>query len=210
MFHNIEQLQKKFGKIFNFIDFGNVNKWFDKDNKNFDGIILKEKEKLIVDISKLANFTKIFSKHTRFYYGLDSENIGSIHIIAKARKHFNKTITKPLQNIKHYLIDDEDSTRKINHDSQGKFIYIPKCNFDVEICIDAVRFLNNYDTFCLLSSDADFIYLLNFLKKSNKKIILIKGGYAQYNLVKQADLVINAQEIKEYITIIKIKQKSRH
>ncbi|MFH1191868.1 MAG: NYN domain-containing protein [bacterium] len=165
MLHNIEQLQKKFGKIFNFIDFGNVNKWFDKDNKNFDGTILKENEKLIVDINKLANFTKTFSKHARFYYGLDPENKGSIHIIAKARKHFNKTVAKPLQNIKHYLMGDEDSTRKINHDSKGKFIYIPKCNFDVEICIDAVRFINKYNTFCLFSSDADFVYLLNFLKK---------------------------------------------
>ena len=77
-----------------------------------------------------------------------------------------------------------------------------------------MRFLNKYNTFCLFSSDADFIYLLDFLKRHGKKIILVKGGYAQYNFVRQADLVISAQAIKKDITFIKhryilYKQKSR-
>lgn len=120
--NNINSL-KNFKKIFTFIDFGNVNKWFEKDNKSFNNTALSCNEKLIVDIVKLADFTKKFSQHARFYYGLNPENKGSIHIIAKARKNFNKTLTKPLQNVKHYLTDDENSTRKIIRDYQGSFIY---------------------------------------------------------------------------------------
>lgn len=133
----------------------------------------------------------------------------SIRIISKAREHFDKAITKPIQKIKHYLNNNEETktTRKIDEDKKGKFVYIPKCNFDTEICVDAIRFLNNYDTFCLFSSDADFAYLLNYLKRNRKKVILVKNGFVQYVLLKQADLVINAQDIKKKITYIKQKPR---
>lgn len=67
--------------------------------------------------------------------------------------------------------------------------------------------LDKYDTFCLFSSDADFINLIKFLKSKNKKTILIKGGPALAELKKQADLVISAQEIKKELVVKK--QKSR-
>ena len=95
----------------------------------------------------------------------------------------------------------------MNKDENGYFIYIPKCNFDVEICVDAIRLVKNYDTFCLFSSDADFVRLIYFLKKQNKKVILIKVGYIQHDLRDSVDLIISAQHIKSLITFKK--QKSR-
>ena len=77
----------------------------------------------------------------------------------------------------------------MEHIMKGKYVYIPKCNFDVEMCIDAIRLMDYYDTFCLFSSDADFVSLLKFLKGKNKKVILIKGGHTRSDLKKQADLV---------------------
>jgi uncharacterized LabA/DUF88 family protein len=68
-----------------------------------------------------------------------------------------------------------------------------------------MRLLDTYDTFCLLSSDADFVRLLHFLKGRDKKTILIKGGRILHTLKDSANLVINAQDIKKYITIKKQK-----
>lgn len=79
---------------------------------------------------------------------------------------------------------------------------MPKCNFDVEICVDAIRLMNKYDTFCLFSSDADFVSLIKSLKNNRKKIILVKGGYIQYSLKINCDLVISAQDIKKQIAYI--------
>ena len=47
----------KFGRISSFIDFGNVNYWYEKDQRDADGNTLAEGEKLIVDISKLASLS---------------------------------------------------------------------------------------------------------------------------------------------------------
>ncbi|MFA6159692.1 MAG: NYN domain-containing protein, partial [Parcubacteria group bacterium] len=79
------------------------------------------------------------------------------------------------------------------------------CNFDVEISVDAIKVIDHYDTFCLLSGDADFVHLARFLKEKGKKMILIKGGFVVRQLKEIADLVINAQDIKKYIAIVKQK-----
>lgn len=97
----------------------------------------------------------------------------------------------------------------MNYDNEGEFIYLPKCNFDVEICVDAIRLMNKYDTFCLFSSDADFVRLMMFLRNNRKKVILIKGGHVQYSLKANSSKVINAQDIKKYIVSIKQKSSSK-
>jgi uncharacterized LabA/DUF88 family protein len=160
-------------------------------------------------VEKLAAFINLFSEHKRFYFGLDKDKIKSIRIISKARDCFDKVVAKPIQKIKHYLdsLEEKTTTRIINQDRDGKYVVIPKCNFDTEICIDAVRFLERYDTFCLFSSDADFAYLLEFLKRKKKKIILFSAGYVSYQLKKKADLNINAQVVKKDITFIKQKPR---
>ena len=201
--------REKFGTIYSFIDFGNVDYWYEKDERDSDDNILGSDSKLVIDLEKLADFSKLFSIRSRFYYGFDPQKSKSVGFIDKTRCYFDDTIKKTIKNIKHYLGVEEfkANTRQINKDTFGDFIYIPKCNFDVEICVDAIRSMGKYDTFCLFSSDADFIRLIWFLKKNKKKIILIKGGYIQYDLKKSVDLIISAQEIKKDITYIK--QKSR-
>lgn len=202
-------ISEEFGKIFTFIDFGNVNYWFEEDRQNHDYVALKNNEKLFIDILKLKEFLNIFSGNVRFYYGNDSLNKKSLWFIQKAQEIFGKArvFTKSMQKIKHYLENKERdfNTRMLYHDRQGDFVYLPKCNFDVEISIDAIKTLKHYDTMCLLSSDADFMYLLRFLKQKGKKIILIKGGHVVHQLKDAANIVINAQEIKKYITGIKQK-----
>ncbi|MEX2028005.1 MAG: NYN domain-containing protein [Candidatus Curtissbacteria bacterium] len=84
-----------------------------------------------------------------------------------------------------------------------------KANFDVEISVDAVAWLNNYDTFVLFSGDSDFAYLAQFLKRKGKKVVVIsERGHVSNELVKVADKYQDLHTFKsEFITLRS--QKSR-
>ncbi|PJE64886.1 MAG: hypothetical protein COU90_00270 [Candidatus Ryanbacteria bacterium CG10_big_fil_rev_8_21_14_0_10_43_42] len=122
------------------------------------------------------------------------------------RKIFGKknVETKDVQKIKHYFEIDEPKPEKyVETDNDGKkYIEIRKSNFDVEIAVDAYKMLEHYDTFCIFSGDADFVYLNNFLKKKGKKVIIVKGGHILSKLRESAHLIINAQNIKRHIAKI--------
>lgn len=196
-------IDDSFGSIFSFIDFANVNYWFEEDRYDAENKILLENEKLSINILKLKEFAEIFSGDTRFYYGHDAANQKSLGFLIATRKIYGKSrvFTKPIQKVRHYVSQHEavSNTRTLEHDSRGDFIRIPKCNFDVEICVDAIKLIQNYDTFCLFSSDADFVHLARFIKSKGKKIILVKGGYIHHSLHEVVDLIISAQDIKKYI-----------
>ena len=189
------EISESYGKVFSFIDFSNVNRWFEKDEQDWNNKLLIG-ENIVIDLQKLKIFADLFSERTRIYYGEDSHNKRSLSFTYVTRKIFGKrdVLTKDIQKIKHYVTDE------------NKYVEIRKCNFDVEISVDATRMIEHFDTFCIFSGDADFVYLNNYLRKKGKKIIIIKGGYITTKLRESADWVINAQNIKKYITKI-IKQK---
>jgi len=54
--------KEAFGKIYTFVDFGNVNYWYEKDIRDDNDVDLKPNQKLIVDIKKLAEFLNLFSE----------------------------------------------------------------------------------------------------------------------------------------------------
>jgi len=197
---------KDFGRIFAFVDYGNVQHWYDDDRRKADGTALESSEIFYVDIYKLGKFIDQLAEHKRFYYGHIASKPATLHIIAIARKCKFIKITKPVHRVRHYLASREKLSKKavIRKDGLGKsFIYIPKCNFDVEITLDTIRRFKDYDTFLLFSSDRDFVKLLLYLKRKKKKIILVGGGYISYDLKKYADKVIHARDIKETITSVK-------
>jgi uncharacterized LabA/DUF88 family protein len=201
--------KEAFPRILTFVDFGNVNHWFQHDDKDENGEVLPAGARLSVNLQKLASFLALFSQDTRFYYGHDPENEGSMAFTIAAKHIFGKSrvFTKPIQKIRHHLdlAEAATNTRRVATDSSGDYIHIPKCNFDVEISVDAIRLAHTYDTICLLSSDADFASLLRYLKTKGKKAILIKGGRISGSLGSIVDLKINAQDIKQYIAIKKQK-----
>lgn len=173
------KIDDSFGSILSFIDFANVNYWLEEDQNDAENNILLENEKLVIDILKLKEFAELFSIDTRFYYGHDPANPKSLGFLMATRKIFGKSrvFTKPIQKVRHYLTERETllNTRTLEHDTGGDFIKIPKCNFDVEICVDSIKLLEKYDTFCLFSSDADFVHLAIFLKSKN---LPFKAGFA--------------------------------
>jgi uncharacterized LabA/DUF88 family protein len=196
---------KGYGRIFSFIDFANVNKWFKYDNQDWNNNLLQDDEYLAIDLNKLKVFSDIISNKTRLYYGEDPKNGKSLVFTYIIRKIFGKRniITKDVQKIKHFIEKEETLDFKAIADGDGRlYVEIRKCNFDVEISVDAIKMIDHYDTFCIFSGDADFVYLNNFLKKRGKKVIIVKGGYITSKLRKTADLVINAQKIKKYIVQI--------
>jgi len=202
-------IDSSYGNILAIIDFGNVNYWFEEDRQDADNKLLNEEEKLVIDIKKLSEFCALFASDARFYYGQDTQNENSLKFIIAARHIFGKSrvFTKPIQKIRHHLKHDEIELNKRTTftDSSGIYIKIPKCNFDVEITVDAIRLIGNYDTLALFSGDSDFLSLARFLRKNGKKVILVKGGHITSDLRKEVDKVINAQSIKRHIAIRKQK-----
>lgn len=187
--------KSKFGKIYSFVDFGNVNKWFGTDIWGWDDYKLLDGEKLIIDIEKMACFIKLFSEKKFFYYGFDKRNDASLHMTITAKKNGFNSITKPIQWIRHYLSSDEESIYenpllhdRIKNDKKGSFITIPKCNFDVEMCLDMVRLQEKYDSVCIFTSDNDFAPLLEYLMKRGKKMILIYSNPVRETLLAKVNL----------------------
>ena len=145
-----------------------------------------------------------------FYYGFDNRNKSSLHMSVVAGKNGFKSVTKPIQWIRHYLTSDEESiygnsllSDMIRADEKGNFILIPKCNFDVEICLDIVRTQEKYNTVCILTNDNDFAPLLDYLRKRGKKIVLIYTNPVRETLLNKAHYKINAQCVKSSICGIK-------
>lgn len=200
-------------RVFTFVDFANVNHWFDDEAYDLDGAPLQGGQSVEIDIEKLKSFLDSFSDDIRFYYGHDPAYSGSM-AFHRATKHVfgaHRVFTKRIQQIRHDLAptDSVTNTRLVHSDDKGNFVWIPKCNFDVEIAVDAMRLEENYGTICLLSSDADFAPLIQYLKaKNGKKALLIKGGRIDGSLGRLLDLKVDASQIKSYIT--RIKQKPGH
>ncbi len=198
--------RSKLGKIYTFVDFGNVNYWFGRDQRDAQGNTLEDGSRIIVDIVKLGTFLDLFSIQKRFYYGWHTRMPSSQHINILAQKSGFIKITKPIQFIRHHLNEIEltgNTTRTRKEDALGQYIEIPKSNFDVEISVDAIRLMDKYDTFCLLSGDSDFAHLTRFLKRKHKKIMIVASGQVFHTLKETADVYINAQKIKSHITRIK-------
>lgn len=198
--------ERKFGRIFSFVDYGNVNYWYEKDRRGVNDIGLLKNQKLIIDIEKLARFANLFSIQKRFYYGWNNRKKGNWHIAIKAEKCGFIKVTKPIQFIKHYLTEEElnnNSFFALKENLSGKYIEIPKSNFDVEVSVDALRLTDKFDTFCLFSGDSDFTYLAQYLKRKGKRVVVIASGQIFHTLKDLADLYINAQTIKGDIASIK-------
>src|SRR3989344_2610933 len=84
-----------------------------------------------------------------------------------------------------------------------------KANFDVEISVDAVAWMHNYNTFVLFSGDSDFAYLARFLKRNGKRVIVVsERGHVSNELVKTAHKYQDLHTFKNRFIVLR-KQKSR-
>lgn len=203
------KIDSSFGRILTVIDFGNVNYWFNEDRQDSENKALEPDQKLRINLKGLNAFACLLSDQVRFYYGHDAQKKESLAFITAARHVFGKKVfTKPMQKVRHHLSPDEiESNKRVTFtDKDGIYIHLPKCNFDVEICVDTIRLMDQYDTLALFSGDSDFVSLIRHLKKNGKKVILFKAGFITNELKEVSDKVINAQNIKQHIAEV-VKQK---
>jgi uncharacterized LabA/DUF88 family protein len=192
---------ESYGRIFTFVDFANVRKWA----RSFWPAENKEYLKREIDIAKIASvIDHIHPVRKYFYYGhykefplLSPDNTfnlkyrQSIYRIDKARKAGFRVRTKDVKEIN-------------NFDEDGKFLgKLNKCNFDVEMTMDMVQQIENYDTIFLWSGDSDFHILLQYLKSKKKKIIVIcNRDFVSEELYANADLFIPADPLKDHLEYI--------
>ncbi|HEY4507302.1 MAG TPA: NYN domain-containing protein [Candidatus Paceibacterota bacterium] len=195
-----------YGRVLAAVDFGNVNYWYRKDQVGPDAAPLKSGQRLVVDIAKLAEFCKSFASESYFYYGWHARMPKSQHLVVKADRLGFVKVTKVIQYVRQHLQPDEvasaGSLAKPDGDG-GFYVELPKCNFDVEITLDAVRKMNLYDTLCLFSGDSDFARLAQFLRKRGKRVIVIAAGRVHHSLREAANLYVNAQQIKSAIAVVR-------
>lgn len=189
---------EEFGKIFVFIDFGNVRPWA----KDFWPEENKYRLCVEIDIEKLAevcNWTNPEKKF--FYYGYfpKKENLPDEHPL---NLKYRTSIFRINKASKAGFLTNQKEIKMIpTYNDEGMFLSkIPKCNFDVEITMDMIMKMPKYDSVILFSGDSDFGNLLEYLKSKGKKIIIVcTRNCMSKELQKVADKFIPAETLKEFL-----------
>ena len=123
-------------------------------------------------------------QEVRFYsvsFGSASHN----EFLDSLRSKNYRVITKPLK-----VIKDE-------HLSGGEQ---RKANFDVEIAVDAMEYIDAYDTIVLFSGDSDFDYLLKKLRDKDKYTIVVSTRYhISKELIRSSHRYIDLKKLKQKI-----------
>jgi len=149
-----------------------------EDTKQFKKLIIRGKSAVFVDWANVygwektlkheINPEKIYSylkeyeqiNQIIFYFGTDKHE-KSIQFIDKVRKIGYQVVTKP---VKYILADQIDNPQ----------IWIRKCDFDMEVCIDTHRLLKNgLESFIFFTGDGDYAPLYQMLIELKKQVIVI-------------------------------------
>ena len=82
----------------------------------------------------------------------------------------------------------------------SKNAYEWKGNLDVELTIDVIGNMNNFDTLILMSGDSDFAPLLDAVKGQHKRtLVMSTKGHISKELLDRAKY-INLKKLKDFIT----------
>jgi uncharacterized LabA/DUF88 family protein len=65
--------------------------------------------------------------------------------------------------------------RILHTDSDGRRFFLEKGNMDIEMTIDLVRFVDDYDIAVLFTGDSDFLAVLRFLRARGKKAFIFSS-----------------------------------
>ena len=137
-----------------------------------------------VDYRKLKEYFKkeCDLKAIYFYTGWVGEN------------HKQNSFIKKLEQFGYIVKAKEVKRIKIS-----KSAYEWKGNLDVELTIDVLGNINNFDTFILMSGDSDFAPLLDAAKSQYKRVLVMSTkGHISKELLDRAKY-INLKKLKEFI-----------
>lgn len=89
--------------------------------------------------------------------------------------------------------------KKIQDDEMGE---VRKADVDVEISVDALDQINHYDTMVLFSGDSDFDYLIKYLKRHGKRVVVISTKHhVARELVQRSTKFIDLRHIRKHISV---------
>jgi len=89
---------------------------------------------------------------------------------------------------------------RVYDNTAGQFKH--KCNFDVELTIDALDGMDRYDIFVLFSGDGDFLKLIKYLKgKQKKTVVIAPSERLSDNLEKAANQVVYLEDLESKIQL---------
>lgn len=137
-----------------------------------------------VDYKKLFNYFKseCALQAIYFYTGRVGEN------------HKQNAFLQKLAGFGYHVTSKEVKRIKISKDT-----CIYKGNLDVELTIDVIGNLTNFDTLILMSGDSDFAPLLDLAKLHRKQVLIISTkGHVAKELLNRAKY-INMKKLKEHI-----------
>lgn len=163
------------GRVFVFIDAANI-------------LYSQQTLRWRVDYKKLKEYLEkeCDLKGIYFYTGRVGEN------------HKQNSFIKKLEQLEYIVKAKEVKRIKIS-----KSTYEWKGNLDVELTIDVLANLNNFDTLILMSGDSDFASLLDTVKNNKKRVIVISTkGHISKELLDRAKYV-NLKKLKDFIVFNK-------
>ena len=74
-----------------------------------------------------------------------------------------------------FIVRKKELKRILSEESRYGDGYVEKGNMDVELTIDAVHTVDNYDTALLFTGDSDFMALVRFIRARGKKVYVFSS-----------------------------------
>ena len=163
--------QLVYGRVFVFIDAANI-------------LYSQQTLRWRVDYEKLRNYFKdeCYLRGLYFYTGRVGDNEKQNAFISKLEKLG-------------YIV----KAKEVKRIRISEHAYEWKGNLDVELTIDVLGNMNNFDTLILMSGDSDFAPLLDSVKNMHKRVIVMSTkGHISRELLERAKYV-NLRSLKEKI-----------
>lgn len=184
---------------------GRLSVFIDSSNVFF----ISKRLRVRIDYEKVQEFFRTFDKQAKCYfytafqegYEKQLEYLATLETAGiVVRKKPLKFITTPKGKQKLKAKEKEQgSTPEPEKDGPQEFDPEDgffKGNMDVELAIDAIRTMSQYDTFVLFSGDSDFHSLLVYLKEHGKNVVVISHpGFVAEELTDTASFI----NIGEYL-----------
>lgn len=93
-------------------------------------------------------------------------------------------------------------TKEVKRIRVAKGIYEWKGDFDVELTIDAMDNIKEFDTAILLSGDSDFAPIVKRMRENRKTIIVLSAKHhISRELIKLSDKYINLKKLRDRIEL---------
>ncbi len=171
-------------RLFVFIDASNI--WAAQKSK-----------KKLFDFSKLKNHIEkeyqVSDKNLHIFYYVAYPDIGTRKYDISVKHNFFVFLKKRLS----FIVVKKPLKRIKAQDDKGNNFVMEKGNMDVEITIDAIHNIKEYDLAILFTGDSDFLPLIKYIQKTGKKVYI----YSSRNNV-STELRIGANK---YIDILRVK-----